>query len=95
MWIVALIGGSQFTLNVKGIKKARGNINISIVSLNGDSMSATRATRYKEICHSTEEGIYSNITKKDTCHTVLEGLALTLATYKKDGAPIITEILQN
>jgi len=92
LWIVALVGGSQFTLNVKGIKKARGNINISIVSLNGDSIPVSRATKYKEISHSTDEGIYANITKQDACHTVFEGLAMTLATYKKDGAPIITEL---
>jgi hypothetical protein len=48
MWVVALIGSDEFTLNVETIERAKKNkaINISIVGLSEESLSVRRALAY-------------------------------------------------
>lgn len=69
MWIVALIGSADFTLNVDGIERAMKNkaINISIVGLSEEPLSIQRALGYQQVCRGTDEGVFVNIVKKDTC----------------------------
>ena len=47
------------------------------------------------MCRDTDEGVFVNIVKKDTCQKVLNTVAVTMAVYKMDKMPTITELSDN
>ena len=91
-WIICLLGDDNFTLNSNSVKNAANQkVNISILGLRSEEF-GIRSKDYWQVCDDTEEGVFVNIKKKDSCRSILDQVAITFSVYKQDKLPIVTEL---
>merc|ERR1711957_214472 len=71
-WIICLLGDDNFTLNSNSVKNAANQkVNISILGLRSEEF-GIRSKDYWQVCDDTEEGVFVNIKKKDSCRSILD-----------------------
>ena len=96
--IVCLLGsgelsiGSFHSMQAGKLTKCP-NLNISILGLSSNPF-VEHVMDYKQLCALTPEGVFCNITDRQTCDALIKQFAMRFDVYQSRKLPLITELFQ-